>query len=102
MFGNLALAISSLALFELLTTHSILDCPEQTQTSPIRMFFSVSVFLPLIVISNGPPDFSASSLIIHFLSSPALAVLVCPQKVTVTSSPGSAQPQIGTGMPCCS
>ena len=51
------------------------------------------MFLPLTVSVCGPPAGIGSSVTGHLPSSPALAVLVWPAIVTVTSSPGSAQPQ---------
>ena len=77
--------------------NSILDWPEATQTSPTTMSETVSLFLPTTVISNGPGAesfrFRAS---IHLPAASALAVAAMPLSDTVTSSPGSALPQIGT------
>ena len=33
----------------------MLDCPEQTQTSPTRMLFTVTVLSPVNVSVKGPP-----------------------------------------------
>ena len=69
------------------------DWPEQIQTSPASTSLKVRVFLPLTVIVYGPPVGSGSSITSHFPFGPALAVLPWSLMVTVTSSPGSAQPQ---------
>ena len=73
--------------------HCMFDWPEQSQTSPTSTSSKVIVFLPLTVSVCGPPAGSGSSVTDHLPSSSALAVLVWPAIVTVTSSPGSAQPQ---------
>ena len=38
----------------------------------------------------------------HVPSAPVVVATVWPAMDTVTASPGSAVPQTGTGMPCCS
>ena len=90
-------AISSSAPIAFRTIHSMLDWPEATQTSPTTTSETVSLFLPATVISNGPGAesfrFRAS---IHLPAASALAVAEMPLSDTVTSSPGSALPQIGT------
>ena len=53
------------------TVKAMLDCPDANQTSPTRMFLSVSVFDPETVISKGPPASRGSSFTIQCPSSPA-------------------------------
>ena len=55
---------------------SMFDWPEQTHTSPTRMFFSVMVLPdePLTVISSGWPTSSLASTTFQRPSSPALVV----------------------------
>ena len=70
------------------------DWPEQIQTSPTSTSSSVIVFLPLIVIVCGPPagmrvERDLPRAIVAGLGALTLTV----QRPTVTSSPGSAQPQ---------
>ena len=69
------------------------DWPEQIQTSPASTSLKLIVFLPLTVSVYGPPVGSGSSVTCHLPSGPAVAVLLWSLMVTVTSSPGSAQPQ---------
>jgi len=38
------------------------DCPEQTHTSPIKIFFRVIAEPSDIVIENGPPAFGVFTL----------------------------------------
>src|SRR5947207_12780562 len=95
MFGNLALAFSSAALFDELTDISMLDWPLQIQTSPTSTSRSVIEFRPATVTSCGPPALSGSSLTDHVPSAPALALFFCPATETVTSSPGSTVPHTG-------
>ena len=72
------------------------DWPEASQTSPTSTSLTVSVFLPLTVsVCGAPAGASLSSRTSHLPSSPALVDCERPAIVTVTSSPGSAQPQIG-------
>ena len=77
----------------------MLDCPEQIQTSPIRMSVTVISLLPLTVISNGPPASIGSSLAIHFPAASATAFAFCFPSSTKTFSPGSAVPQTGIFIP---
>ena len=79
----------------------MLDWPEQTQTSPTRMFFTVMVFLPLNVISCVLLAAGASTWKIHLPWSSAWMVnaVCCQLRVTVISSFGSAQPQSETRVP---
>ena len=94
-----SLSALSLALID----HSMLDWPEQTQTSPTRTSLYSILFLPLMVIGSGPPAAPESSLTIHSpLSPPASVTASWPRKVTVTASPGSALPQMETSDFCWS
>ncbi len=79
----------------------MLDWPEQSHTSPTKMFLASMVELPLKVMLVGLAlAGTGSSVIVHLPSFPALAVLVCPAKATVTSVPGVSQPQSGFAF-CC-
>src|SRR4051794_31588390 len=75
------------------------DCPDATHTSPITMFFTVIVFSPATVISTAsPPAGIAPSTTAHFPSASAVADCFCRPSVTVTFSPESAFPQIGSAL----
>ena len=75
------------------------DWPEQTQTSPTRTSTTSTLFFPSIVMANGPPASSFASRTSHLPSGPASAATSCPWNLTVTFSPGSAEPQTGTDRP---
>src|SRR5688572_30692695 len=80
--------------------HSMLDCPLAIHTSPTSTFFSEMLFLPVTFSSSGPPASSLSSFTIQV---PRLAFVetVLPRNSTVTFSPSSAHPQIGTAVSRC-
>ena len=78
------------------------DWPEPTHTSPMRMSSSSILFLPLTVMLWALPSaFMAGSTTFQLPWASALAVAVASSSFTVTSSPGSAQPQIGNGRSRC-
>src|SRR5210317_1639859 len=81
--------------------HFILDWPDAIQTSPTRMFLSVTLLPPfsLITISRGSKlALSGSNSDIHFPLAAAAADTFCPAKLTVTVVPGLLQPHTGTFM----
>ena len=78
--------------------NSMLDCPEQSQTSPTRISFNRISFT---VISKGPPAFMGGSSTSHLPSSPATVLNFFFLKTTVTFSPLSAFPHILTGRSRC-
>ena len=77
--------------------NSMFDWPEQIQTWPTRMFLTLIEFFPATVISVAPPVLAGSSLTIHLPSCPAVACFFWSPSMTVTASPASAHPQIGSG-----
>ena len=81
---------------------SMFDWPEPIHTSPMRMSLSSILFLPLTVILWALPSaFMAGSTTFQSPWASALAVAVASLSLTVTSSLGSAQPQIGNGRSRC-
>src|SRR5579884_610913 len=85
---------------EFFSGNSMFDCPLQTHTSPTKTLLSVMEFFPETVSVSGPPAFNLWRCTIH-LPSLATVLAFCPRKLTVTSSPSSAQPQTVTFIPCC-
>src|ERR1035441_3842031 len=75
------------------------DCPDPSHTSPTKT--SLMATLPML-ISSGPAATSGFSHTVHFPFSAAFTVTLCPWKSTFTLSPGSAHPQMRTGIPCWS
>src|SRR5262245_59754913 len=68
----------------------------------MRMFVILMLFLPATVISAGSAlVFLAGNLTDQLPLASALAVTLASRKVTVTSSPASAQPQMGSGLSAC-
>src|ERR1041384_5190878 len=97
MSGKSAFLISSAAFLTYFIGRDMLDWPAQYQTSPIKMFFTVSVFLPWTVIVSGLLlGCMAGSLQDHWPLSSAVAAAFWSASVTVTDSPGDAMPQIGS------
>ena len=79
------------------------DWPEPIHTSPMRMSSSSILFFPLMVMVWALPSaFTAGSTTFQLPWASALAVAVASSSLTVTSSPGAAQPQIGNGRSRCS
>src|SRR5947208_7506899 len=77
------------------------DWPEHTHTSPTSTSLTASSFFPFTVSCAGwLLAVSGGSLAVHLPEPSAVALAVCPPRVTVTSSLASALPQTGTGMPC--
>ena len=78
--------------------------PPRIQTSPTRMFSSVSVLdFPFTVRFCGVLLASIGSRVTcQERSAPAVALASCPAQETVTVSPASAQPQILRGLSRCS
>src|SRR5687767_258794 len=81
---------------------SIFDCPEQSQTSPIRTLLSVTAFPSLMEISNGPPADGVVIISLHFPDASVLVLylLLSHVGVTVIEDPGADQPQTGTSAFC--
>ena len=78
------------------------DWPEPIHTSPMRMSSSSILFLPLTVMRWALPSaLTAGSTTFQLPLASALVVAVASSSFTVTSSPGSAQPQIGSGRSRC-
>jgi hypothetical protein len=73
--------------------HSMLDCPEHTQTSPISTSLMVMALLPRTWSVNGPPAGILGRIASHSPASSALTVRWLLPKKTVTASPGAALPQ---------
>ena len=68
-------AVSFSPFKQALTPISMLDCPEQSQTSPTMTSSSLRVFDPLTVSVKGPPAFIGGNTALH---SPAgLATVFC-------------------------
>src|SRR5262249_55879621 len=86
---------------EELSGHSILDWPLQTHTSPTMTLVSVIMFWPETVKWSGPPALKAPRVTCHFPPFTTVVDLLF-RKATVTCSPSSAQPQIGTRKFCWS
>src|SRR6187399_597058 len=88
--------------------HSMFDWPLQIQTSPKWTSLMVTVFLPLIVNSKGPPAFCAGMRNIHLPSLPGLVpsfdwtVESLSLSPHCTVSPSLEVPHTGHSMPCCS
>src|SRR5215217_2640136 len=99
MLGCLASSMACLDLSVACSGHSMLDCPEPSQTSPTRTSSSSRVLLPLMVIFCALALASnLGRVTFHLPSSSALAVAALPPKLTVTDSPLSAQPQTTSGL----
>jgi hypothetical protein len=75
------------------------DCPDPSHTSPTRTSLIATL---LMFISSGPAATSGFSHAVHLPFSAAFTVTLCPWKSTFTLSPGSAEPQMRTGIPCWS
>ncbi len=100
--GCFAAAASSSGFRLPRTLHSILDCPEQSQTSPISTSLISILFEPRAVSVCGPPAGIDSRATFQRPSALAVAVAVDPpDRATVTFSPGLAQPQMGMGFSRC-
>src|SRR3954454_24007501 len=81
---------------------SILDCPEANQTSPIMTSSIDSAFEAFTSTLKGPPAARAGRYELHLPSLSEVASALCPSRVTVTFSSGSAQPQKCIGAFLCS
>ena len=82
---------------------SMFDWPPAIQTSPTRM----SLEDDLVLAGDGQRERAAGlerreAAPRHLPSAPAVVEAVWPAISTVTASPGSAVPQTGTAVPCCS
>jgi hypothetical protein len=97
----LAFLISSAALLDALSVHSMFDWPEAIHTSPAITSVSFTSFLPFTTSSCGPPAAGVASFTSHLPSPPALVVALASPSVTVTSSSASAQPQMAASVFCC-
>ena len=62
----------------------------------------VNVFVALMVSVPDSPETRSSNMTFHSPAAFALAERILPEKVTVTSSPGSARPHTGAGAPAWS
>src|SRR5215216_5749703 len=79
----------------------MLDCPEQSHTSPSNTSFNVILFFPTISIVYGPPAFIAGRNAIHLPSVPAFVLAFLPLNLILTFSPLEAQPQILSFVSLC-
>ena len=82
--------------------HSMLDCPEQTQTSPMRMSSMMIRLRPVITILCGPLFPGGSKVVRQTPPRLARRVANWPANSMVIFSPGLAQPHNFTGFPSCS
>src|SRR5436190_14599332 len=101
MSGKFAWATVSAAPVVLISGHSMLDWPEQTQTSPMRMFLKDRVLVPVIVRTSDAPDLNGPIRVCQFPLASAIVVVLAFANSTVIDSCGSAQPQILTFFPAC-
>ncbi len=99
MLGWLAAAMNSFDLCEAASDHSMLDWPEPIHTSPTSTSVSSTLFLPRTV-SVWPLLLAskAGRTTFQLPLSSAFVLAVLPPNSTVTSSPASAQPQMGSGL----
>src|SRR3569623_3683741 len=100
--GCLAAACSCSKSLALLTASAMLDCPEQSQTSPINTSLMTSVLSPLIV--SVVASFVTArdvNVTLHLPSAPAWTDWVWPATSTFIVSFGAAVPQTGTDCPDC-
>jgi hypothetical protein len=76
---------------------SMFDCPEQTQTSPIRMSFNVNFSPSLKVIVKGPPAIGVAKFDFHLPSAFAFMVytFLSHDVVMVTKEFALLSPKIG-------
>ena len=94
-----AISLASSLHMLLPAVQTMLDCPEENQTSPTSTPLS-EIDFPLLFLTSSsrssPDAFRGSSFTIQspFLS--ATVVFVCPANLTLTSFPGSSKPQTGT------
>ena len=103
IIGYCAAAISSCAFTQAATGHSILDCPEQSQTSPISTSLISRVFFPCTLIDVGVLlAIISGSFTSQRPFSEVFTVSLFDPMLTVTISPAAAQPQIRSGICCCS
>src|SRR4051812_41095087 len=79
------------------------DWPEASQTSPMRTSFIVMALLvPFTVRACGSDEASSfSSRSVHLPEASALTVFDWPERVIVTGSLGSAQPQTAVAESAC-
>src|SRR5690349_2261539 len=77
------------------------DWPDPSHTSPTITSLITMLFAPAIVISSGPAAVSGFNQASHLPFAADLVDTLCPWNSTRTASPGSAEPQIRTGMPSC-
>ena len=101
IFGKLAALMSSTEPRQPRRFISMLDCPEQTQRSPTRMFLRVMLLRPLTVSLRFSPSLSGGSDSDHWPRASALVDAFWPASEALTSSPASAQPHTRTGWSRC-
>ncbi len=94
--GWFAAGISSARSADLDAGHSMLDCPEQTHTSPTITFPKVIFSREEILISKGPPARIGSSFTIHRPSASARGLLL-PVEVDPDLVPRRRRPPYGHG-----
>ena len=102
--GWLAAAMAASAFSEFCMVHCMLDCPEQSQTSPTSTSVNTTVSAPADTVKRwaSAEVFSGSRSTRHCPEASAVAVFFCPANSTVTTAFGSAIPQTGTGWSRCS
>ena len=81
----------------------MLDCPEQSHTSPTITFCRMRFRPSLTVMVYGPPACGVRSVVCQLPCASAFVVagLLSQDGVTVTVFPGFACPQTGTSVSCC-
>jgi len=81
----------------------MLDCPEQTHTSPIITSVSLIVSQPLMMISYGPPATGVATFVFHVAPFVVIAesVALFHPVVMNTFDPGPDQPHRVTESFCC-
>ena len=86
---------------------TLLDCPEQSQTSPIKMLLSSLICLPceieiFFLLKFPGIAFGTGISMLHFPSKVDLVLKVFELQsvLTITAAPAAAFPQICNGLPC--
>src|SRR6185369_3006188 len=96
-----AAATSAAALSADFTLNSMLDWPDANQTSPTSTSETAMEFVPLTFSSDGPPAAPGFRDALQCPNWSAVTVAFSPRKLTLTLSPGAAQPHTCTGRSRC-
>ena len=98
-FSDLEISVARSRHMLLPAVQTMLDCPDENQTSPTRMFFRVTVepwlFLTM-KLRSSTEAFSGVSLTSQSPFLLVVVVFIWPAKVTVILLPGVSNPQTGT------